>query len=148
MVRIERKTYNVKTRGVGRPDYSPLIAVAKPIVGIMQEKFSLLWTPLAVPPGTVVASDIYNVPTGFQLNIGGAFITCDGSCIQTVRMCHTPGIIGDYRYDMEKSIPFTPLSSTVIPAGDTCTVYVFNNDSVAHDFSVTVTGVLEEIGPS
>ena len=130
---------------MGRPDYTPEVAVSKPIVGVLQNRWSVLWTPTAVAADSMVQSDLYTVPDGYRLHIGASIITCSASIIQMVRMVHTPGIIGDYRYDVKGELIFGPDSATVLEAGDTLTVYVFNNDVVPRDFSVSMTGVVERV---
>jgi hypothetical protein len=124
--------------------------ISKPVLGAGQASFELLVTRRAadgdaIAAGAVAAIDAYEVPEGYQLHIGGAIITCNASCIQKVVMCHTPGIIGDYLYDVKGELIFGDLSSTIIASGETLTIYIFNNDTVERDFSVTVVGVLESV---
>lgn len=144
------ETFTVPARGIGRPDYSPQVATSKPIVGLNQVKWELLVTRRAVdgnavPANSVVTVDAYTVPTGYQLHIGGAIITCNVSGIQKIVMVHTPGIIGDYFYDVRGELLFGPLSSTLLDPGDTLTIYIYNNDTSARDFSVTIVGVLDRV---
>lgn len=128
----------------------PLITSTKPALAKNQKKWSLLVTyrqadgdPIA---GNSVASvAAYTVPAGWRLHIGGAVISCNASCIQKVVMTHTPGIIGDYRYDVKGELVFGPLSSTLLDPGDILTIYTYNNDTVYRDFSITVVGVLEAV---
>ena len=130
--------------------FSPPITSSPPRLSSNQKKFSLLVTyrqadgdPIA--SNTVEGVAAYTVPAGWRLYIGGSIITCNISCIQKVVMTHTPGIIGDYRYDTRGEIIFTPLSSTILDPGDVLTIYVYNNHSDYADFSVTVVGVLESL---
>lgn len=143
-------TWTVPKRGTGRPDYSPIITTGKPTVGKDQKKWELLVTRRAcdgnaIAAGSCATVSAYTVPSGYQLHIGGAVITCNASCLQKVIMAHTPGIIGDYRYDVKGELIFGPLSSTIIGEGDTLTIYIYNLDEVARDFSITMIGVLEKI---
>lgn len=87
----------------------------------------------------------YTVPSGKKLVLGGGFVSCNASCIQNICMVHTPGIIGDFRYDVRGELIFTELSGQEVPTGHTITVYVFNNDSVERKFSITLTGFIEVI---
>lgn len=147
------QTWPVQPRGIGRPDYAPAVTASKAIVVGNQKKWSLLITRRAVdgnalPPGSetivIPAATLGNVD-GWQLNIGAAVITCSVSCIQKVIMAHTPGITGDYRYDMRGDIIFSPLSSTIINPDEDFTIYLYNLDSGDRDFSIVVVGVLEKV---
>lgn len=139
--------------GIGRPDHTPAVAASKPVVVENQEKWTLLITRRAVDgnalaPGSetivIAAADLGNV-NGWQLNMGGGVITCDTSCIQKVVMAHTPGIIGDYRYDMRGDIVFGPLSSTIINPDENLIIILYNNDSEDRDFSISLVGTLERV---
>lgn len=143
--------YAVEMKGIGRPDYTPAVAASKAIVVANQKKWALLVTRRAVdgnalPPGSetiiIPAVTLGNVD-GWQLNMGGGVITCNVSGIQKVVMCHTPGIIGDFLYDMRGDIIFGPLSSTIINPDEDCMIILYNLDMVDRDFSVSLVGVLE-----
>lgn len=149
------KTFTVEKRGVGRPDYTPAIVSSKASVEVEnQKKWSLLITRRAVdpegavPPGdeeiVIPAATLGNVD-GWQLNMGGGVITCNVSGIQKVVMAHTPGIVGDYLYDMRGDIIFGPLSSTIIPPDEDMTIYLYNLDVADRDISISLVGVLEKI---
>lgn len=136
----------VVTRGIGRPDYSPLIAVGKPVVGADQVEWSSLTLIKDLAAATIATRTVYTVPVGYKLNFGGIIITCSASCIQKL-IVYTPGsLIGDYHYDMKGDISFGPLNSKSVEAGKDIVLYIYNNDSVARDFSVSLSGVLEKVG--
>lgn len=147
------ETFTVEPKGIGRPDYTPAVTVSKAVVIENQKKWSLLVTRRAVDgdaldPGVeeiiIPAATNGNV-NGWQLNMGGGVITCNVSGIQKVVMCHTPGIVGDFLYDMRGDIIFGPLSSTVCAPDEALTIYLYNNDVVARDFSISLVGVLEKV---
>lgn len=146
-------TYTVSQKGIGRPDYAPEVAASKPVVVTNQKKWALLVTRRAVDgnalaPGSetiVIPAATNGNVNGWQLNMGGGVITCDTSCIQKVVMAHTPGIIGDYRYDMRGDIVFGPLSSTIINPDEDLVIILYNNDSEYRDFSVSLVGTLERV---
>lgn len=140
----ERRTYKVAVRGAGKPDYTHLSSPVKTIVGRDQEKWSLLVTRYGMAHGSE-AIPAYTVPPHYKLSLGGGVITCNASCIQRVVMTHTPGIVGDYRYDMRGQIVFGSLSTTVLDPGETLTITLFNNDVVPRDFSISLVGVLEKV---
>lgn len=136
-------------KGVGRPDYSPQVAVSKPILTPNQTEWAELWTTAddyggRLPPGTLTVT-IYTVPTGYKLNIGGGVVSCEASCIQNIALVGTPGILGDFRYDMMGQIIFGPDSTHVLKAGTALAFILYNNDSVARHFSVSLVGTLERI---
>lgn len=149
---IVEKTWSITAVGVGRPDYTPAVAASKPTVIVDQLKWSLLVTrrstdvpPNPIPANTVVEIDAYTVPDGYQLAMGGGVVTCNVSCIQKIVMAHTPGIVGDYLYDMKGEIVFGPLSSTIINPGEHLMIYIYNNDDADRDFSVSLVGILEKV---
>ena len=130
--------------------YSPTVTSSPPKLAPNQKKFSLLVTYRAadgdpIPGNTVESLAAYTVPAGWRLFIGGAVITCNISCIQKVVMTHTPGIIGDYRYDMRGDLIFGVLSSTILDPADVLTIYTYNNHNDYADFSISVVGVLEAL---
>lgn len=139
--------------GVGRPDFTPAVAASKPVVVTNQKKWTLLITRRAVdgnalPPGSetiVIPAATNGNVNGWQLNMGGGVITCNVSGIQKVVMCHTPGIIGDFLYDMRGDIVFGPLSSTIINPDEDLTIILYNLDTADRDFSVSLVGVLEKV---
>lgn len=139
------KRFTVPALGAGRPDYAGTRTISKSILVENQEKWTLNMT-TKVSGGGCIPLDFYQVPEGKKLHIGGGFISCSASCIQNVRMLHTPGMIGDFRYDMRGELIFTQLAGQTVPSGDKITVYVFNNDTEERDFSVTLTGFLEKVG--
>lgn len=128
----------------------PLITSTKPALAKNMKKWSLLVTYRQADGDPIAGNSVegvaaYTVPAGWYLHIGGAIITCNASCVQKVVMTHTPGIIGDYRYDMKGELVFGPLSSTLLDPADVLTIYTYNNDTVYRDFSITVVGVLEAV---
>lgn len=131
--------------------FPPIYPVpSKEIIGRRQETWELLVTRRAVdgnpiPGGTCVTVQAYTVPTGKRLYIGGGVVSCNASCIQKIVMTHTPGVIGDFRYDMQGSIVLNPLAATVVEPGNTVTIYIYNNDTAARDFSVSLVGMLVTI---
>lgn len=150
---MARRAYTVEKKGIGRPDFIPEVAASKPTVVKNQKKWALLITRRAVDGNALAqgaeiivisAADNGNV-NGWQLNMGGGVISCNVSCMQKVVMAHTPGIIGDYRYDIRGDIVFGPLSSTIINPDEDLIVILYNNDVVERDFSISLVGVLEKI---
>ena len=140
------KTFTVEAKGVGRPAYSPLVSVSKPVVGADQEEWSELVPVKDLAAGTYDEKTVYTVPSGYKLNFGGIIVTCSASCIQKL-IVYTPGsVLGDYRYDMRGDITFGPLNSKSVGAGKDVILYIYNNDSVARDFSVLLSGTLEKVG--
>lgn len=142
------ETFPVESKGVGRPDYSPIVGTTKPVVGVDQQKWELQITRSAtlgnaVPAHSVAAIAAYTVPKKWKLHVGGAIVTCNASCIQKICMTHIT-LIGMYRYDVKGELIFGALSSSIINAGNTLNIYIYNDDSVARDFSLTLVGVLEK----
>ncbi|MBA7615036.1 hypothetical protein ES703_22312 [subsurface metagenome] len=144
------KTYTVAEGGVGRPDYAPQVAVSKPILTSNQTHWSDLWTTQddlggRLDPGSLCVT-MYTVPTGYRLHLGGGVVSCEASCIQNISLVCTPGIIGDFRYDMRGDIVFGVTAASIIDEGDALMFILYNNDTVARHFSVSLIGTLERIG--
>lgn len=140
------EVFTVEQRGIGRPDYTPAVITSKPVVVEGQDDWNVEIIKDDLASGTVYSEAAYTVPEGYQLNLGGLIITCSGSCIQKL-ILYTPGkILGEYLYDMRGDIVFGPLSSKTMLAGQVLTVYIYNNDKVARDFSLSMLGVLEQVG--
>lgn len=143
-MRVTRE-FTVTQRGIGKPDYTPAVITSKPIVVESQEDWNVTIIKDDLAPGDIYSEDVYTVPEGYRLNLGGVIITCNGSCIQKL-ILYTPGsILGDYLYDMRGEIVFSPLSSKTLEAGQVLTAYIYNNDSVARNFSLSILGVLERV---
>jgi len=130
--------------------FSPIVTSSPPRLAKNQKKFSLLVTYRAADGDPIAGNSVesvaaYTVPAGWRLFIGGAVITCNISCIQKVVMTHTPGIIGDFRYDMRGDLMFGILSSTLLDPADVLTIYTYNNHTDYADFSITIVGILEAL---
>jgi len=140
------ETRTVEATGIGRPAYSPLVSVSKPVVGADQAEWSNLTLVKDLAATTIETRTVYTVPSGYKLNFGGIIVTCSGSCIQKLIIYATGSVIGDYLYDMRGDITFGPLNSKSVAAGKDIILYIYNNDSVVRDFSVLLQGVLEKVG--
>ena len=121
---------------------------SKSVIGLRQETWELLVTRRAEDGNALAANSVavisaYTVPANKRLYLGGGVISCNVSCIQKVVMTHTPGLLGDFRYDVQGQIVLNPLAAVIVDPGDTITIYLYNNDSVARDFSISLIGMLE-----
>jgi len=124
-------------------------SVSKPILGPNQLRWSDLWTTEddyggRLPPGTLVIT-AYVVPDGYRLYLGGGVVSCEASCIQNIALVGTPGIVGDFRYDMRGDIVFGPDVASVLEQGTPLMYILWNNDEVPRHFSVSLIGILEKI---
>ena len=143
------KKFTVETKGVGRPDYSSEVSASKPVLIEGQTHWSDLWTTQddfggRLPPGTLTVS-MYTVPMGYRLHLGGGVVSCEASCIQNIALVCTPGIVGDFRYDMRGDIVFGIVAASIIDEGKCLQFILYNNDSVPRHFSVSLIGTLERI---
>lgn len=144
MARV-KESYSITRIGTGRPDNLGKMISSRPVITGNMRKWSDLWT------GTIDAGDVtevsaYTVPLKWRLNLGGGIVSCDSSCIQKVIWVGTPGILGDFRYDVTGIVVFGPTSASIVLPEDTLTYCIFNNDIVEHDFSVSLVGLLEQVG--
>jgi len=121
--------------------------VSKPVLGKDQYHWSDLWTTDAsyggrLPSGVLIIT-AYVVPEGYRLHLGGGVVSCEASCIQNIALVATPGILGDFRYDMRGDIILGPDVATVLDEGTPLTYIIYNNDDVPRHFSVSLAGTLE-----
>lgn len=147
---IERE-YSVPVLGLSRPDYTPEVAVGKPIIGVEQTHWCDLWTTAddyggRLPAGLTLTITAYTVPEGYRLHLGGGVVSCEASCIQNIALVATPGIVGDFRYDMRGDIILGPDTATIIEGGTALIYILTNNDSAPRHFSVSLVGTLERRG--
>lgn len=128
----------------GLPDYYRMEVPTRFVLGKNQEAWTDLWTG-NVGVGAVATVEAYTVPVGYRLYLAGGVITCNASCIQKVRLVHTPGILGDFRYDVNGTFMTNPPLGEVLDAGDVLNYYVYNNDIKERSFSVCLLGILEKV---
>lgn len=146
--RIER-TYVVATVGVGRPDYSPQVAVTKLVTGILQQKFALTWADY-IPRFNRAWTLFYTVPVGYKLNIGSILVTCDGSLIQEFQLVESVAgvftlLIDDYRFDTRAEIILGPQSAVETSENIELWMTFQNNDEVSHAFALNLQGFIERV---
>ena len=87
----------------------------------------------------------YTVPVGYRLHLGGGVVSCEASCIQDIALVSTPGIIGDFRYDMRGDIIFGADVAHILEGGDALQFILFNNDYTDRHFSVSLFGTLQQV---
>jgi len=112
------------------------------LVSAYQQEWDDLWEVDDLPPKATTSHTAYTVPTGYKLLTKGGFASCDVGVMQRVWLCHTPGLMGDFRFDYLGSITFVP--SVEIPAGDTLTYYFYNNHVKKCRGTISLIGVLEK----
>lgn len=135
----------VRSWGIGKPDYWSATVISRPEVSPAEEHWTLNKVYTISGFGAVV-DDFYTVPEGYDLQLGGGFISCSESCIQNVRLVATPGMIGDFRYDMRGDLILTSLAGQVISENSTMTVYIWNNYPAEVNVSLTLSGILKRRG--
>ncbi|GAH87106.1 unnamed protein product, partial [marine sediment metagenome] len=114
------------------------------VLGSNQRAWEDLWFADDVAPG-VTEVEAYTVEAGWRLYIAGGVVSCNVSCIQNIRLVHTPGILGDFRYDMRGVFSINPPVGEILEAGDVLLYYVYNLDKVARNFSVSLVGIEEKV---
>lgn len=87
----------------------------------------------------------YTVPEGYRLIIGIAIISCELSVWQHIYIVCTPGMIGDYWYLGRGQVEFPSYCATVVDAGTTPCIYVWNTDEESLGFSFAINSVEEKI---
>ena len=129
---------------IGTPDHTPGVISTKPVVSAKDTTWEAYWA-VNIAGGGTTSSDIYTVPDGYRLNVGGFLVTCDLSQVQRLILAKVAGTFGDYRYDMFGQITFGPMDASRLEAGDILTITLYNGDYFAHDFTVNMVGVLEAV---
>lgn len=150
MVQVE-STKIIAVKGIGRPDYSPAVAVSKPIVDGMQIKLTVSsFTNIA--GGGTESVVFYTVPDGYKLTMGSLIVTCVGSLIQRATFYTIVGgviqvyILDNFGYDMRGDVNYGAQTAVEIPAGQDIELILYNYDNVARDFSFIMQGFLEKVG--
>lgn len=138
----------VKSWGKGRPDYMKAVLTSRPVVidTQLEQIRSLIYKTYTIAAGASAIDNIYTVPAGYNLQLGGGYISVKDSCINKLRIT-TPQLelVGDFRYDMQGDLSMTSLAGQEISENTVLTAYVFNNDSIESDFSLLVSGVLTRV---
>lgn len=129
--------------GVGRPDYyTPVISSRPQILTDIQTKWAQSAT-YTVSAQAVSINSFYTVPEGYILEIGGGFISCRDSCINRLRIvANSEELVGDFRFDIQGAISFSPSAGQTVLAGTEIVIYIYNNDILTSEFSLTLSGVL------
>jgi len=91
-----------------------------------------------------VTKNDYVVPSGYRLIVGISIISSELPVWTHTYLVVTPGMIGDYRYKGRGQIEFPAYAATIVDAGTTPTVYIFNEDEESLDFSIAINGVEEK----
>jgi len=135
----------VKSWGTGRPDYYNQAVVSRPqVLKDSQEKWQFQKT-YAVGAQSALNISIYTIPIGYSLSFGGGQISTVNSCINMLQLLNgTESLIGDFRYDMSGDMIVSTLAGQQLLEGAILTGVISNNDSLASEFSVFLTGVLEK----
>jgi hypothetical protein len=134
----------VEDWGTGRPDYHSDVLPSRPVIQPeIQEAWEFQRT-YTVSPQSSESEMIYTVPEGYTLTLDGGLVSVKDSCINMIQIFAPNSIIGDLRFDMRGDITI-PASSQVIDAETEITVYIYNNDTIQSDFSLALSGVLNEV---
>lgn len=133
----------VSSWGAGAPDYyKPVISSRPQILENSQVKWAQSAT-YTVSAQAVSINSFYTVPAGYILEIGGGFISCRDSCINRLRIvANNEELVGDFRFDIQGMISFSPTAGQTVPAGTEIVIYIYNNDILTSEFSLTLSGVL------
>ena len=128
--------------GAGSPDYYKPVISSRPQILDNQLKWAQSAT-YTVSAQAVSINSFYTVPEGYTLEIGGGFISCKDSCINKLRMvADGEELVGDFRFDIQGQISFSPSAGQTVAAGTEITIYIYNNDTLTSEFSLTLSGVL------
>ena len=127
-------------------DFHPAeISIAKEVVGRNQRKWRTLYDENVTRRTCDIVSQ-YTCPSGYKLNVGGGFSSCNSPGWQLVLLVvSSPGLVGNFWYYGRGDLILTSIASTIIEEGDTLYLYVYNQDYVTRRVSVSLTGTLQKL---
>jgi len=132
----------VPTRGTGKPDFWKSAVVSRPEVSPIVQLHWTLNKVYTISGFASIIDDFYTVPSGYDLQIGGGYVSCSEPGIHNVRLVATPGMIGDFRFDVRGDLILTSLAGQVVSENSTMTIYIWNNNPNECEFSLTLSGIL------
>jgi len=135
----------VKSWGTGRPDYSKPTIPSRPTL-VDESNTQIKWTENKTYTITSMATAIdsfYTVIPGYNLTLGSIDISVDNSCIDQLRILGNSDVLADFKFDIRGSLIFTALTGQTLSAGETITAYIWNNDAIESNFTLTMSGVLD-----
>lgn len=134
----------VESWGTGLPDFYITSIASRPTLLQDSQESWLQSNSYVVSAMSTTIDDIYTVPTGYILELGGGHVSARDSVINKLRIVTDAGVelIGDYRYDMMGEITLSSLAGQIFTAGTTLTAYIYNNDTISSNISLTLSGVL------
>lgn len=131
--------------GRGKPDYYKPVISSRPQI-ITESATQIKWTQTTayvVNAQGVAINNFYTIPAGYNLELGGGFISCKDSCINKLRLlASNTELVGDFRFDTQGVIMFSSTTGQQIAPSTTIIAYIYNNDTLTSDFSLTISGVL------
>lgn len=133
----------VENWGIGRPDFYGDVIASIPTIQETQTAWKLQKA-YTIALQSVETDTIYTVPEGHTLVFGGGSISVKDSCINKLQIFAPDSIIGDFMFDMAGNIT-QPLTNQTVTAGTDIIVYIYNNDTITSDFSLILSGVLNEV---
>lgn len=136
----------VKQWGIGRPDYYKPTAPARPSI-ITEEDTQIRWfknKKYDISSMAYSSALFYTIPADYRLALGAVDVTADNSCINELRLLDSKlNLLGEIKFDMRGTFIFTDLAGQSLPSAETITVYIYNNNVIRDEFSVTMSGILE-----
>jgi len=134
------------TYTAGEHEFRPAeISITKEVIGRNQRKWRTLYDEDVTRRTCDIVSQ-YTCPSGYKLNLGGGFSSCNSPGWQLVLLVvSSPGLVGNFWYYGRGDLILTSIASTVIEEGDTLYLYVYNHDYVTRRVSVSLTGTLQKL---
>ena len=129
---------------VGRQDYQAGVVPVKSGYSLVQTPYFDSETSVLDPEETNTYCE-YTVPAGYQLMVGGYRISSNKPYIQAYTFLINAVVQIQNYFDMLIMDNLPENSPLKIAAGQTVGIFVGNSDEVAHTFTVTLFGYLEQI---
>jgi len=129
---------------VGRQDYQAGVVPVKSGYSLTQTPFFENEVKAVQPAGNGVFCE-YTVGAGYELHVCGYRISSNKPFQQIYAIVLDAHVELQCHFDMNIIDNFPDNSPMIIEAGETVSIVLYNSDEVAHTYSATLFGYLEQI---
>lgn len=136
--------YTVEARGVGRPDYSPIVSVGKSVLDSNQVNWYAVQEG-NIPGLTAVDWINYAVPDNCMLHICAGLVCVNALELHRVGLNFSPALLGTIAYYQLLALPLNPSATYEITAGSLVYARLYNDNAAGRYFTISLTGFLERV---
>jgi len=136
----------VASWGTGQPDYFVTTLPARPSAPSETQEEWVDSNEYRISAQSSNIASFYTIPEGYELSLGGGYISCGLSCINKLKIYSTTEtLVADLSFDIRGDILSSALTGQKASAGDVLTIQIWNNNVLEDDFTVTLSGILEVV---